>query len=392
MKKQSPHSNHKTLEDKLNSGDYKRPKEKRWGNRLLRNKEEIIEMGLEVLALSYLLKQPQFETPLKDLKDAGEYLDLAFKSTEDMVKGGPEGMRSALRLQESLEIIADATETNEVASVLLNDYNNSRQELANQLSDIYLANETFVRESTRIRIELEGYMKKSFDFGNSVKPEWWEENIDEPLIIAYEKVFNDAGDLTNEEILTLAMERSAGLSEFYSEAKDFFEARNLNENTVAQLADYLTEAEQMTKEDQVLLENIIPSVVAAVQESYTTEDYVFGLGANLRELANIDLETLTEKVEDFEETVIEVRDTTGDLVDLEDTGAPGAWVDYAINPVSLALLSVCLVKGARRVLPRFIDNGIAKIIAYPFKLIGNSASYIHDKMFYSKYNNQKYKK
>ena len=365
-----------------------RPPEKRWGNRVLNNRERVASFPLEVIAGGLALEYG-LPDALKSLREAAYHFRHATNTVSDAIQGGPEGMRAATNLEKAIETVEQAASTNKEAAAALEDYLVARKDFSENLLEIYQANETISRISDRLITQLKGTAKNFFEVGNALKSEWWEENIDGPIIVTYGKALRTLGnkkykDLSDDQIIAKALESSENLKEFYKSARQFYDAREKNEDTIQQFCDYLAQTQQTTKEQNVKIEEQFPSLISRLKEGYEVEDGIFKTDKEGANMSPEDVTQTGQEVEGYRTNVDNTRASVEQAVPIPKYSELN-WVDYATNPFVLAAIGVLVLRGAAvSLLPKGfkVDNAISKGVCYPFKLAGNLASNLYDRVLY----------
>jgi len=357
---------------------------KKWGSRVIDGNEEKLALGIEALvggALIYI----GLTSPLKNFREALYNARHAAKTVSDAVKGGPEGMRAVKNLDEAIRILEAAKSENKEASDALTSYYAARKDFVSNLSKVYNENENLSRVCSRLEIQLKGTLKNFFETGNELKPEWWKENIDGPIIVTYGKALRTFGskdykDLTNDQIIAKALESSEKLKKFYEEARKFYDAREKNERTVREFCDYVSKVKETTEQENKEIESLFPQLISRVKEGYTVEDYLFEVDAKGTKMINEEVINIEAKVQAYDGEVTETRTEVAKVVPVEKYNST-TWVDVATNPFVVGAGLVLLLKGlSRAFLPRIADNAVSKAVCYPVKLTGNLANNIYNKI------------
>jgi len=342
------------------SGDEKIEKKKKAGDYLFGDHADTTAVALEAIAagtfFSYAL--PEFFT---SLKQAAKHARHATNTVVDAAKGGPEGMRAAKNLEEALQQVETAAATNQEAAQTLSSYYSARKEFATELVKIYKENETIGREASRVKLQLEGFVKSFFDAGDQLKPEFWKK-MDEVIIKAYGK------DPVK------AREESAGLRKFYDEVEKFYSSREKNENTVKEFCDYLTKTKDKVEADNKKMDQYFPQIISKVKEGYEVEDFLF----------KKEHEGTKEKVDKYKQGVDKTRETLEINTGMKKYEAPASWIDYALNPITVGIAATLVANGAARFfMPRKLYEGMNKMLMYPFRLISNGLQSAGAKILYN---------
>ena len=340
-------------------GDEKIEKKKA-GDYLFGDHAETTAMALEAVIAGTFLHYalPEF---LTSLRQAAKHARHAANTVSDIAKGGPEGMRAAKSLDEALRQVENAAATNQEAAKAVSNYYSARKEFAGELVKIYKENETIGREASRLKLQLEGFLKSFFDAGNNLKPDWWKEKIDDAVIKLY------GMDPVK------AREKSETLRKFYDEVEKFYSSREKNENTVKEFCDYLAKTKDKVETDNKKIEQYFPQIISRVKEGYEVEDFLF----------KKETEGTKEKVDTYKANVDKTRESVEKDAGIKHYQDPSSWIDYAISPITLGIAATLLANGAARVLtPRKLYEGMHKVIMYPFKIIGNGLHSAASKIFY----------
>jgi hypothetical protein len=345
--------------------------------------EERVALLVEVmaggLAFNYLAGDA-----LKSAREAVYHARHAANTVADAAKGGPEGMRAAENLEQAIEMVETAAQNDTKASEALREYYSAHKGFVKELLNVYNESETLARVCTRLEIQLKGMAKNLFEFGNDLKPGWWKENVDLPIVIKYAKTLRYFGDeeykdLTDDEIVAKALESSDNLKEFYQNAREFYDAREKSETTVKEFCDYITEVRQNSQEKMKQIEQ---KLIDIVKEGVSTEDYIFDLDAKGAELTKADVEHVDEVVAEYDANVDETREEVGQEVPLQPYSKP-IWIDAVTNPFVLGAATVLAAKGISRLfLPRFVDKAISYGVCYPLRLAGKAGSFLYSKIPY----------
>src|SRR3989344_1089915 len=345
-----------------------RPKDKKWGNRLLKEDRGTelasyaTQTGISAALISFLLPEA-----LKDLREAGYNFRHATHTVAEMAVGTP-GEQGIKNLEEALDKVKSATTTNEAAARELIEYQSARRKFVNEVSKTYRENETFVREAERLTVQLKGMAKNLFEVGNDVKAQWWKDNIDRPIIIKQKKWFGDEAykGLTDDQIITRALEDSSRLKEFYQNARQFYDAREKNEATINQFCDYLAKVQNTSTEQNKKIEAQFPKLVSRMKEGYTLEDHVFEVGAKDIFITPADSANVATKTADYKEKVDHTRTEVGQAVPLPKYSDLN-WVDVATNPLFIAAVAVTVVNTWLRLTPvlNLLYKPIQKIVGAP---------------------------
>lgn len=342
----------------------KRPKEKKWGNRLVNGREEKLALGIETLVGGTILSTTLSDS-VSSLREAGYDLMHAVKTVSDAVQGGPEGMRAAKNLDEALRIVENAKTQNQEATAALQDYYAARKDFVTELVGVYKENEVLSRECQRLKVQLEGTLKNFFEAGNQLKPQIMRE-IDNAIIKLY--------GMDPVE----ALEKSERLKEFYGNVRIFYDSREKNENTIKEFCNYLAKTQEQSANQNQRIEGLFPELIQRVKEGYTIEDYIFNVDGKGANMGQNEVTATGNKVHQYEGQVDKTRDNVGNVIELP--GYSGTnWIDIATNPFVMAAAGVMLLKGVSRAfLPNVVDNLISKAVCYPVKLTGNIATYLYD--------------
>lgn len=340
-------------------GDEKIEKKKA-GDYLFGDHADTTAVALEAIAAGTFFRfaLPEFFT---SLKQAAKHARHAANTVIDAAKGGPEGMRAAKNLEEALQQVETAAATNKEAANMLSNYYSARKEFSTELVKIYKENETIGREASRVKLQLEGFLKSFFDAGDQLKPDFWKK-IDDAIIKVYGK------DPVK------AREESAGLRKFYEEVEKFYSSREKNENTVKEFCDYLTKTKDKVEADNKKMDQYFPQIISRVKEGYEVEDFLFKKPK----------EGVKEKVSDYKTHVDNTRETLEVNTGMKKYEEPASWIDYALNPVTMGVAATLVVNGvARFFMPKKLYEGMNKAIMYPFRMITNGIQSAGAKILYN---------
>ena len=364
-----------------------RPDDKKWGDRFLGSDKgtELFsyatQTGISTALVSFLLPEA-----LKDLREAGYHFRHATHTVRDMAIGTP-GERGVKTLEEAIKQVKTAAAQNETAARELEEYQTARKKFVVEVSQTYRENETVIREAERLGVQLKGMTKNLFEVGNEVKVQWWKDNIDRPIIVQQKKWFGgkEYDGLTDEQILTRALEDSSRLKEFYQNARHFYDAREKNEATINQFCNYLAKVKDTSMEQNKKIESQFPKLVARLKEGYTVEDRVFEVDEKGTSMKQSDVSDVATKTADYKGKVDTTRTEVGQAVPLPKYSELN-WVDVATNPLFISLLAVGAANAYLRLVPglNLLYNPIQRLIGAPAqwttKKLLNGASYVKDKV------------
>lgn len=291
---------------------------------------------------------------LPDLREALYNVRHAGRTVEEMVLGGPGGMRAAKNLEEAISIVESARQTNSEATGTLESYLIAREGLVRQLVSVYKENETFGREAERLGLQIQGAMKATFELGNSIKPDFMTD-IDNLIIKIYGK------DVVK------AREESAQVRKFYEGARKFHDAREKGEHVVEEFCKFLKDVKVESEEANERLNELFPGIISQVKEGYETEDIVFAQhrSKDFSELRNTET---GEKITGFRKYVDSNYTAVGNEIPIREYSEKN-WVDFATNPVGLGVAAALMGYAVSKlVLPKILRDPITKLIASPVTL------------------------
>jgi len=364
-----------------------------WGNKILDGNEERVAMALEVIAGIYGAKWV-FGPALASLKETLYNARHAYLTVSDYVKGGPEGMRSVQNLEEvlrdeAISVLEKMKHRDGKANEALEELQmvvEKRKQSVTELGNIYRENENVARVCNRLRVHLKGALKNFYEINNDIKPSWWKQNVDGPLIDLWGTIQEYSGNkewqnMTREQKIKKALEESKEFREFYQDARKFSDARRLNENTVRQFCDYLSKTETKLTEQNDAIDAILERFSEIMVETYGKEDRIFETDRKGTDMAREEAARVKEDVKEYEANVAETRQQASQQVPMRPYSEP-AYIDVLTNPVIVGAAAVLLFKGLTKLtVPKCIGNAVSKGICYPLKLAGNYANLLYSKIY-----------
>ncbi len=353
---------------------------------------ERMELVYETLTGALFLSNlaPQFAV---DLRESARHARHAGLTVTDFARGGPAGERGANHLEEALATLQAASGSNEEAARELQRYQQARQGFAEELGQIYQRNETIAEVAGRLSMQLKGTAKNLFDAGNDIKPDSWKAQIDRPIILTYGKALRALGNkeyegLSDDQIIIHAMENSGKLMDFYRNVREFYDAREKNEGTIGQFCDYLGKVQSESRSQNQEIEQLFPDAIARVRETYGLEHKLLETDAKGVRMERGEIAEGKKEVHDYQgrvdETAQGISTTTG--LPVVDSGFfHNHWAEIAINPVTLALGGVAVVKGLRKMaLTNGLDRGLAGVVCYVPRKLMNIPGAVYDILTHSK--------
>ena len=268
---------------------------------------------------------------------------------------GTKGQRAVNNLEQALSILGKAGTDYDEINKALSQYGQEREQLVENLKRTYEENETMGREFHRLQINLEGFAKNFLELGNDVKPDAWKKHIDNTIIRIY--------GMDPVE----AIERSEKLKEFYSEARAFYDQREINERSVKNFCDFLARTRVEGEEQNKKINGVLQNLEGTVNETYNVENKVFE-GHDNRYNANIP--QLKQEVLQHGESVMNTREGVQEYTPVPISNF--SWLDIALNPFVLGLAAGATVKGASKALPSFIERPINTATAYPLDILSGA--------------------
>ncbi len=342
-------------------------------NAVVPNKKQVIATPLEILVAGLAFQNLKlFKDPLKHAKSAMQYGRFATKTMIDAAKGGPEGMLAAIKLEEAIQILEEKSATDYKAAQTLKDYYSSKKEFVKELVDVYKENENYARVCNRIAMQMRGMVKNLMEIGNDIP---FIDRVDSQVALGYIKVMlaikNPAYEkyrgMNSLEMLNQARKDNQLVGEIYNIIKDFYDGKELSENTTKEFCDFLRKNETMVADQNKKLESYFPQIIDMVKKGYKIEDILMELesrGINIRE----------EEVKGAEKNVKLYREQGKELrSEIKKEGVPMKddlgynLVDIATNPFVVAAAAVLAYKGLTRSIPGmgFADDQISKLICLP---------------------------
>lgn len=375
--------------------NYRQP-EKKWGNKLSSSKA--VEAGLEVIVGANIIK---FVLPeaLHYLKESAHHFRHSLKTISDSKKGGPEGMRSAIDLNDAIAVL-EANQDYPPASKALNEFYAARNAYASELVSKYKSNETIIRVGQKLELQLKATFKNLSEVGIKVKPNFWTEYVDKPLIKLFGKTKQIIGSeeyqgLSNLELELKAEKISQNLLQFYQEVNLFYNSREKNENTIKNFNQYLKNTLDQAKTENINIKTQIqkhfPGILELVEQGYKVEDAIFLTHQKGSKITGEEISSTGRDVKTYSEEVDNLRSEIRQDIPMPKYST-FTWVDIATNPYLLALIPVIIVHGVRAVSLvgplRIIDNEFTYLVNTLVRISGNIATNLYD---YSIYNGKRLK-
>ena len=354
-------------------------------NSPLKKVRSLTALGMEYL-ISLILCGSDYVAPV--INDAKNSIDSFLQAINTGLEGiqGSGAEKAARTLYDSITEVEKAAQENRDASEALEGYKNSILELIEELLNVYAQNETLVNTSRNLTVELKQTLKFFFEIGNDIKPDFWFEYVDKPIIAIYGKareLFDpEYKNLTTEEKVQKALEDSEELKEFYTKTKEFYEQVEKNEKTIEEFCNYLTEVETSSTQANEKIEEFFPDILKILKEGYTIEEVIKeadqkGIGLNEE-----DLESLAATAEEYIGASKELNTEIGYVAPITTKDTPH-FTDYILNPYVVAFAAVVAYKGLMNTVVPFgkkIDSYISRIISYlPEKLITGIANYFQNR-------------
>ncbi len=355
---------------------------RRIGSRLLDGREPAGEAAI-VVGLGSQLFRITFPNMFEHLYSAGTSARQAYETVSDAVKGGPQGMRGAKSLDEAIRALEEASSVNREAARTLNQYTAARKEFVQALLRTYEDNETTARVLQRAEVQLKASAKSALDAGNSIKPGILWEIYDKPIIVAYATAKRNLGDplyakaRNNDELVSIALEHSDNMRKFYDETRKFYNERQKAEETVNAFTSYLQKTMADTQQKNQELERLYPKVIEMVKKGYSVEDIIFEMDRKNLAITKEDVQKTATSVGEHQSTVEGTRTEVGKVTPLPEQGID--YIGIVTNPFVITAALYVVAKGIRAtLLPRFIDNGISRLVVSPVKQGLNGAHWMYD--------------
>ncbi|HOI19292.1 MAG TPA: hypothetical protein PLX15_05535 [Candidatus Woesearchaeota archaeon] len=322
------------------------------------------------------------------IKDAKNSIESFLQFVDTGLEGiqGSSAQKAARTLYDSIIEVEKAAQENRDGAEALERYKKSTINLIEELLNVHAQNETLVATSRTLTVQLKQSLKFLFEIGNDIKPDFWYEHVDKPIIAIYGKIREtfdkEYQNLTTEEKLQKALEDSKELKEFYTQTKQFYEQVEKNQKTIEEFCNYLTKIETSSSEANKKIEEFFPDILKILKEGYTIERYIQetdkkGIGMNQE-----DLESLAATAEEYIGASKELNTEIGYVAPITIKNNPH-FTDYILNPYVIAFATIVAYKGLMNTVVPFgkkIDSIISRIISYlPEKLITGIANYFHNR-------------
>ena len=240
-----------------------------------------VEIGVTAAAINYF-----FHEALTEYQSAAIRFEQTTETVEELVSGGPEGMKEVRTFKDSLDEVRAKAAHNEEAAAALTRYTQSIIDITDAMDDVYARHETTGRQITRLKVQLKGFIKAGLDAGNEIKPEVWKEKVDTPVIKGYVAILKKAAewgipgteDLKNKTVAELEQrlkDYDNELADLYQKSEDFYRARGKNELTIKAFVEYLEKTEDNLHAKKEDIDAAYTKLLDQLKETYDVEDELF---------------------------------------------------------------------------------------------------------------------
>lgn len=285
------------------------------------------------------------------VRDAYEHFRYSTQAVSEMVRG-TEGEREVKNLEDALKVVREQTGQYTSIDEELAGYMNEREELVGNLSRLYEDNETLVREAQRLNVNLQGFLKNFYEIGNDLKPGFWKRYVDDTVISFYgmDKVE--------------ALEKSEKLKKFYEEVREFYSAREANEDSIAVFSRFLSEMEIDSREQNERVNRILGKLEGTLGETYQTENKIFDENPAGFWKGEKDSKGLEGSVNQYQGNVESAKGDVQEFTPVYERSGFD-WITFMLNPMTLGFIGASVLKGASKILPGFLERPLNMGLAYP---------------------------
>jgi hypothetical protein len=295
---------------------------------------------------------PDFFTSVKEGIKQGRH---AGRTVDEMIRG-TEGQRAVESLLEQ--------------NLRVDGFYEQQVKLVDNLARVYKENEVLAREARRLAVQVKGFITEGTAAGTELANK------------ATGGLWGKVDDAIMDATTGKAKEAREGLpklQELYRTAREFYDKREKNENTTAELCQKLEKTGLEAVAENKGIEKDLNSMATQLDRTYRVEDHVFVLdgrvsfvkalmGKKVEALKKEDVNALKRDVREYSGQVDDLRSSVEQNAGIPPYQEPLAWLDYGINPVAVGVAGALAVKGLTKLLPGIVERPLRKVLALPVSL------------------------
>lgn len=303
----------------------------------------------------------------------------ATHTVKEMVVGTP-GQRAASKLGDLYQALNEQGLTIDQFTGQVRTSIAQREQLIDSIGRTYEVNETIAREAGRLVTQLEGMVPAATAAGDGA--------INKFLKKLTGHSFEDPDDFFMNSVsnANTARENLPVLQEIYRDARKFYDGREKSEVTIKQLCEHLASRKEAALSENARINSALDQVVGTLDKAYRAEDKVLSTTGKISLIRNFfgtrgeleegEISQLESAVSDYQTNVDATRTTAEGAVPIGPYQRGDAWIDYGINPVTLALVGVLAVKGISSFTPP-TRRALTTATLAPVYLAGKAAKGIY---------------
>ncbi|MBI4146443.1 hypothetical protein HY489_03845 [Candidatus Woesearchaeota archaeon] len=168
---------------------------------------------------------------------------------------GNEAVRELRRLEHD---IRDAEQTLDQRGQEYRAIHERKRGVLEQLDNIYKENETFIRQAVTVSRQLEVLLGDIGNAGESVKPDWFTRNIDDPI---YELIRRVTGENSRE--------RHELINRYHGALRDAYRNNENMQRTITDFLTYLRDESRKSAEQIKVIDENFPELTRRLRDNYT---------------------------------------------------------------------------------------------------------------------------